>query len=463
MGLDPVSLGASIATNFATDILKHYAQRLDGTLVGKVLKELGLIEENQLDRLFEVFKGSLLLFFQNHPEYNVDAVESFFCDPLIIQQIWRHLLNLQPLDQAEIETALSRHVKSDIVIMTSMQQIGGQPEQIIPEFLQCYRFILKQQLEPAERAIFLTVLESAKTVREEIQASEERVKMFMSETAHQQTQALRNTPPVLNPGQSVGHYRIQQHLADGRFGTLYRVEDQAHGTQVVLKVISVPPEMRLKQDVFFVGEGLKALLHPFILPTLDIQLDATFPYVVTAYAEGGTLLERLHQHAPQILPTSEAMEIITQLGQALSYLHQQHIIHRVLQPACILFNQAGQIQLTGFDLAITEARSRHRILADLAGVDGYMAPEQLRGVVSTKSDQYALGCIAYELLTGHVPFSVTPDPATPPHEMKIPAAPNRINPHVTAQAGRAVLKALSLKAGQRYENVEAFLVDITKH
>lgn len=464
MGFDPISVVASIATNIATDILKHYAQRLDGTLVGRGLKELGLIEKNQLDRLHEVVKETLLLLFQTYPVYDLNAVESFLCDPLIIQQIWNHLLDLRPLDQAVIEAALTRHVRNDPASMILLQRHGGKPEQLIPDFLVCYRRVLNQQVNPAERAILLTVLDATDIVLAEIRASEERLKTFTSTIAYQQTQALRNAPPVLSPGQNVDHYAVQQHLAEGRFGTLYRAEDQDNNMQVVLKIISVPPEMRLKQDVFFVADGLKTLSHPFILPTLDIQLDTLFPYVVSAYAPGGSLLERLHQHAPQVLPVLEAMEIITQLGQALIYLHQQHIIHRALQPSCILFNQARQVQLTGFDLAVTEARTKHRILADQTGVDGYLAPEQLaRGVVSTKSDQYAFGCIAYELCTGHLPFSTTPDPATPPHQVKMPTAPDRINPQVTTQAGSAILKALSLKASQRYENMEAFLTDLTKH
>ena len=91
-----------------------------------------------------------------------------------------------------------------------------------------------------------------------------------------------------------------------------------------------------------------------------------------------------------------------------------------------------------------------------------MAPEQHRGSISKKSDQFALGCIAYELCTGRLPFSEVPLPSTSRQQPKPPPAPHLINPNITSQMEHAILKALSIRQDQRYNDMEAFVAAFTK-
>src|SRR5207302_7022778 len=135
--------------------------------------------------------------------------------------------------------------------------------------------------------------------------------------------------------------RILRSLTTGTFGALYLAEIQETGTLVVLKVVSVPEGLRLHHDIFSLGESLISLRHPSILPTLDVYLNDPTPYIVSAYVEGGSLQERIHRYEQTALPLQEAINIITQIGQALLYLHQQSIIHRGVQPASILFDNVG--------------------------------------------------------------------------------------------------------------------------
>ncbi|GCE16773.1 protein kinase domain-containing protein [Dictyobacter kobayashii] len=127
---------------------------------------------------------------------------------------------------------------------------------------------------------------------------------------------------------------------------------------------------------------------------------------------------------------------------------KQGIIHRGIQPKAILINKDNNFLLTSFDLAILTSSIDHRLLPQQPGSQNYMAPEQFRGSVSQKSDQYALGCIAYELCTGHLPFDEPPFPLTPIDQIKPPIAPHFINPSVTPQVGYAILKSLSFKQKQ---------------
>src|SRR5581483_730430 len=149
---------------------------------------------------------------------------------------------------------------------------------------------------------------------------------------------------------------------------------------------------------------------PSILPILNVRLDNIPPYIVSAYADGGSLQNRIHRHAPHALPLKEAISIVTQIGEALFYLHQHNIIHRAVQPTSILFDNTDKALLTGLDLAIMAFSIKHFLpLNPMAvGAINYMAPEQFRGLANEKSDQYALGCIAYELCTGRLPYKEPP-------------------------------------------------------
>src|SRR6266702_183884 len=115
MGLDPLSLGVGIATNLATDILKHYAQYFDGTLVGRGLKAIGLLEQTQEDHLRQVLEKALRLYFTQYPAYDVSGVIDFFRDPVTAQQLGNYLFDHRPIDQQVIETALVQHLQQDAV------------------------------------------------------------------------------------------------------------------------------------------------------------------------------------------------------------------------------------------------------------------------------------------------------------------------------------------------------------
>src|SRR5579884_3499007 len=323
MGLDPTGAIAGtlfgIATNLATDILKHYTQKLDNTLVGRGLKAIGLIEQTRDDHLREVLGEALKLDFETHPVYDISGVIDFFRDPATVQQIGNYIFDHRPTDQQAIEAALARHIKNDPLTMIVLQRRGGQPEHIIRDFLTCYRQVLNAHTNVAERAVLLTVLDATDMIIAEIRASEERMKAFIVE-------ALRtNTGDIvtLAPGQVIGQYRIQKYLTTGTFGRLYLADQQSTGSIVVLKVVSVPGDLRLHYDVFSLGTHLLNLKHPSILPILEVNLDSFPPYIVTAYVTGGSLFDRLKSGTVHALSLSDKLTIVSQIGNALEYLHTQ--------------------------------------------------------------------------------------------------------------------------------------------
>jgi serine/threonine protein kinase len=215
-------------------------------------------------------------------------------------------------------------------------------------------------------------------------------------------------------GQQIGNYRLVEQLDCGSFGCVYRAEHLILKTRsVAIKILHAHLATQQKRESFFQeAELLEMLKHPHILPILDVGIQDGFPYLVTEYCLEGSLHQRLKRQRPHLLPVQEAIAILNQVGQALQYVHEQHVVHRDLKPENILFNAKGEALLADFGIAkmlVTIGIQQGTI----TGTPPYMAPEQFHGTASKESDQYALGCIAYELLTGRRPFAA-PDLTTYP-------------------------------------------------
>ncbi|HEU5374737.1 MAG TPA: hypothetical protein VFV38_04795, partial [Ktedonobacteraceae bacterium] len=176
----PASLSAGILTNIAANILEHYAQKLDGTLVGKMLKKAGLIEPNFNDRLRDTVGKALKLFFQTNPHYELTGILAFFQDPTVAQQLGAYILDRQPIDQGQLERALVRHLGNDGITRILLQRRGLTAELIIKDFLICYRQVLSEQLSVPQMGILLEICDQTATLIAEIRTSEERLKDFVA-------------------------------------------------------------------------------------------------------------------------------------------------------------------------------------------------------------------------------------------------------------------------------------------
>lgn len=210
---------------------------------------------------------------------------------------------------------------------------------------------------------------------------------------------------------------------------------------------------------------LEELKHPHCLPVYDVGIFSVheagvshdIPYLISKYAVKGSLRDRLNKaHGPLSLP--DALAILSQVAQALHYAHQQRVVHRDLKPENILFDEHDNAMLADFGLAIVLQMAKTQP-ASIAGTPGYMAPEQYNGKVSRRSDQYALGCIAYEMLTGHLPYTSSAEQSSQSssQETEILLSPSIYNPRIPPDLERVLLKTLQKQREQRYTDVAAFL------
>lgn len=261
----------------------------------------------------------------------------------------------------------------------------------------------------------------------------------------------------------IGPYRLTRLIGVGPVSRVYlskRADWPAN--PVALKLFeTVPIHDPEEQDAILDEARLLACMeHPAILPVLDDGLHEKMLYLTTPYIEEGSLRQLMTTAAGELLPMSRALMIIQQVGEALQFAHAQQIVHANLKPENILFQNDEQILLGDFLLpGLVKSERAARILSSFAAL--YMAPEQFRGIATPLSDQYALACLAYELLTGRPPFEADDGMSLArQHATREPEPPSQIQPLCTPQIDLALLKALVKRPEGRYPDVRTFLAEL---
>jgi hypothetical protein len=259
-------------------------------------------------------------------------------------------------------------------------------------------------------------------------------------------------------GAFIGRYQIIRRLGRGGFGIVFLANDADLDRLVAVKLPHLHRAQHQNYLQTFLREArtLARLDHSAVVPIYDCGLiDDGRCFVVSKYIEGRDLSHVMLQGP---LPTVEIARLLIDVAQALDHVHRARIVHRDIKPANILVGDNGRVYVADFGLALRdEAVSGGQ--EGLAGTPSYMSPEQVRGEghrIDGRSDQFSLGVVMYEMLTGERPFSggashdvlyriLTQDPI-PPRELKR-SVPSELN--------RICLKLLSKLASQRYaETIE---------
>lgn len=210
-------------------------------------------------------------------------------------------------------------------------------------------------------------------------------------------------------GDTVGHYRVLEFLGEGGMGTVFRVEHIALGRTYALKILRgrvVERDPTAAQKFLREARTAARVRHPNIVDVFDFgYLQDGRPYFVMELLEGESLTDRVSRGA---LPPSEVVTIVRQLATALAVAHERGVIHADVTPSNVLVigGEDPHVKLVDFGLAeLVGEGMRDENPEFVLGTPAYISPEQLRGLAPTdRSDQYGLGAVTYELLTGQPPF-----------------------------------------------------------
>jgi serine/threonine protein kinase len=262
-------------------------------------------------------------------------------------------------------------------------------------------------------------------------------------------------------------YRIERELGAGGMAMVYLAQDLKHDRKVAVKVLKSELAAVIGAERFLAEIKVTAnLQHPNLLPLFDSGEagrqgggEAPFLYYVMPYVEGETLRARLERERQ--LPVDEVVRIVTLLANALDYAHAQGVIHRDLKPENILL-QAGQPVIADFGIALAVAQAGGSRVTETGlslGTPYYMSPEQAAGErnLDARSDQYALGAVTYEMLSGEPPHSGPTAQVIISRLMtEKPRSLQATRPGVSRELDLAVTRALSKSAADRFPNCGAF-------
>ena len=275
--------------------------------------------------------------------------------------------------------------------------------------------------------------------------------------------------------QSIGKYKILKKLGSGSFGFVYLAEDPKLHVQVAIKVFKVKDVTLLSQVTSTANDPESVLKQRFIEEARTLRKLATNPYIVQMYEfdelEDGTpyyvmpfiphtlvdeigkdafsqgaLAELPQEQHPKRIATTQAINYLKQLTQALCFVHKHGLIHRDIKPANILINEQNQVQLSDFGI-VKLPLSEHSQTGFGMGSKNYMSPEQQESAkhVKSASDIYSLGVLAYRMLTGQLPVGRFQDPIN-------------YAPDIGQPLNDLIILAISQDVTQRPENGTEFLI-----
>jgi serine/threonine-protein kinase len=263
-----------------------------------------------------------------------------------------------------------------------------------------------------------------------------------------------------------GRYRIERSVAAGGMATIWSATDEVLARTVAIKTLR--PE--LADDPAFLErfqhEAVSAarLNHPNIISVFDTGDDAGVSFIVMEYFDGKPLDRVLEDRGP--LDPAAAVEIMSQVLEALGFAHSMGVIHRDVKPGNMLVGSDGRVKVTDFGIATAVFATQDLTTTGaVLGTVRYLSPEQVQEAdVDGRSDLYAAGLVLYELLTGRPAFSGENDVVTALMRLRgPPPAPRAIRPGISRGLEAVVMRSIAIDPNDRYQGADAMRLALVRH
>ena len=266
----------------------------------------------------------------------------------------------------------------------------------------------------------------------------------------------------------VGRFQIIKELGRGAMGVVYQAIDPTIGRSVAIKTIRLrevddaEQRDRLRERLFREARSAGVLSHPNIVTIYDMDEEDGLAFIAMQFVNGPTVEAVLdgpeNVKAKPIAP-DQIFRILRQTAAALDFAHAKGIVHRDIKPANIMIDEDGTVRIADFGIAKASASGNLTGSGTILGTPNYMSPEQVQGTaIDGRSDQFSLGVVAYEILTGERPFAgenlgtvvyrIVAEPAPEPAD---------INPALGAEISRVLQKVLQKNPKRRFLSCTEFV------
>jgi eukaryotic-like serine/threonine-protein kinase len=260
-------------------------------------------------------------------------------------------------------------------------------------------------------------------------------------------------------------FEVEELLGTGGMSSVFRARDRVLDRSVALKIIhehfSRDPEYveRFRRE----ARAIARLTHPNIVTVIDRGEFQGRQYIVFEHVRGETLKDLLRREGP--LPVERALGLTEQIARGLAFAHGHGIVHRDVKPQNVLLDEDGGVKVTDFGIARSlDAGEALTETGAVLGTGDYIAPEQASGQpVDERSDQYSLGVLLYELLTGEVPYRGDNPMTVAMRHLRdpVPSARER-RPEIAPAVDELVRRALAKDPDERFPSMEALVAALAR-
>jgi serine/threonine protein kinase/formylglycine-generating enzyme required for sulfatase activity len=264
-------------------------------------------------------------------------------------------------------------------------------------------------------------------------------------------------------GTTIDKYKIVEPLGRGATADVYKAYQPALDRYVAIKIL----HSFLATDKEFLrrfqneAQAAANLRHPRVVQVYDFKAFDDQCYMVMELINGHTLEAQMRKLAAsdEIMALDEAFRITRDIASVLSYAHSQGMIHRDVKPANVMINQKNQVILTDFGIAKLLNSTLHTATGSIVGTPYYMAPEQgLGGGGDARSDLYSLGVMLFEMVTGQLPYQAETAVGLLLKHISAPIPiPSQLNPSISPDIDRIIVKALAKNPDNRYQTAAALI------